>query len=461
MATNKWLTDMQTLKTTTNILRDTLREKNISAYDTDTLQTLVSKVPNLAPIEIPEDEKWQPDPLWVFPDPNGTDEMKTIRQIYDEDKLADSYQYHAIYQIRGDLDTIDLKEVLHRESTSYTFILSDGTTYSNITDTSLKHTWDKSKDIIDSKGNRMRYVRLYSDVLRKYVLGFYKSSVWGIDGFFSNVLQMNYSSNYLGDCSQYSPLECLEIETNILTSTINNLSSFNNSFLKKLVINRPITITSNFLSSTYNIKEIELDAIQRISITGNNRFLNEGHYIQKLKINGDNYAYDEFILGATSSIYSGGQFKQIEGLETLNSVTTLKIHYQFFIENLTLPQNIQTLSFINLDSLESIIIPENCKTVTINNCYKISNMTIPSSIETLSLLGLYGLKSLNIPIDFNVSFNISASPYMEHDSLVNILNNLKDLTGDTAKTLTLGTTNLDKLTEEEKEIAINKNWTLA
>jgi hypothetical protein len=39
--------------------------------------------------------------------------------------------------------------------------------------------------------------------------------------------------------------------------------------------------------------------------------------------------------------------------------------------------------------------------------------------------------------------------------------NLKDNTGQTAKTLTLGATNLAKLTVAEKAIAINKNWTLA
>ena len=45
--------------------------------------------------------------------------------------------------------------------------------------------------------------------------------------------------------------------------------------------------------------------------------------------------------------------------------------------------------------------------------------------------------------------------------MVAMFNSLKDLTGDTAKTLTLGSTNLAKLTAEQKAIATNKNWTLA
>ena len=63
----------------------------------------------------------------------------------------------------------------------------------------------------------------------------------------------------------------------------------------------------------------------------------------------------------------------------------------------------------------------------------------------------------NIP----VSFDISASTRFEENDLVEILNNLVDLTGKTSQTLTMGATNLAKLTDAEKAIATNKNWTLA
>ena len=45
--------------------------------------------------------------------------------------------------------------------------------------------------------------------------------------------------------------------------------------------------------------------------------------------------------------------------------------------------------------------------------------------------------------------------------MVAMFNSLKDLTGETTKTLTLGSTNLAKLSDEQKEIATSKNWTLA
>ena len=71
-----------------------------------------------------------------------------------------------------------------------------------------------------------------------------------------------------------------------------------------------------------------------------------------------------------------------------------------------------------------------------------------------------GLKTIKLR-DYPVSFDISSSTAFEESDLVEILNNLMDLTGKQSQTLTMGATNLAKLTDAEKAIATNKNWTLA
>lgn len=53
-------------------------------------------------------------------------------------------------------------------------------------------------------------------------------------------------------------------------------------------------------------------------------------------------------------------------------------------------------------------------------------------------------------------FNVSACP-LDHDSLMSIINALKD---GASNTITLGSANLNKLTENEIKIATNKGWTL-
>ena len=71
-----------------------------------------------------------------------------------------------------------------------------------------------------------------------------------------------------------------------------------------------------------------------------------------------------------------------------------------------------------------------------------------SNLTTLG--GFKGLKT---------DLNLSSSTKITHESLMNVINYTDDVTSD-PKTLTLGSTNLAKLTDDEKAIATNKGWTL-
>lgn len=63
----------------------------------------------------------------------------------------------------------------------------------------------------------------------------------------------------------------------------------------------------------------------------------------------------------------------------------------------------------------------------------------------------------------NYTLNLSASSNITHDSLMNVINNLYDIAtkGCNAQKLILGSTNLAKLSDEEKAIATNKGWVLS
>lgn len=100
-----------------------------------------------------------------------------------------------------------------------------------------------------------------------------------------------------------------------------------------------------------------------------------------------------------------------------------------------------------------------------NYCYKlysvpeldVSNGTnfdwIFGDCKELTVFG--GLKNVKL------SFSLNKSTKLTKDSLLNVLNKLADLTGSEQQKLTLGSTNLEKLTDQEKAIATNKNWILA
>ena len=73
----------------------------------------------------------------------------------------------------------------------------------------------------------------------------------------------------------------------------------------------------------------------------------------------------------------------------------------------------------------------------------------------------YGCSALEEVHIHNLGENLdlSACTKLTHDCLVELINNLQTVTS--TKTLTLGSTNLAKLTDEEKQVATNKGWTLA
>lgn len=61
--------------------------------------------------------------------------------------------------------------------------------------------------------------------------------------------------------------------------------------------------------------------------------------------------------------------------------------------------------------------------------------------------------------NFKETLDLSPCQNLTHDSLMVVINGLQ--TVELPRKLTLGTTNLEKLMDEEKKIATDKGWTLA
>ena len=99
-----------------------------------------------------------------------------------------------------------------------------------------------------------------------------------------------------------------------------------------------------------------------------------------------------------------------------------------------------------------------------DSCYSLT--TIPqldtSSVTDINYM-LYRcskLTDLGGFVGLKCNLDLSDSSLITHDSLMNVINKAADVTA-SPKTLTLGSTNLAKLSDEEKAIATNKGWTLA
>ena len=133
--------------------------------------------------------------------------------------------------------------------------------------------------------------------------------------------------------------------------------------------------------------------------------------------------------------------------------------------------------FYGCTALESAVVANGTTTIgycIFDGCKALKTVYLPSSITTAtnssltstssSYYAFYNctaLEDVQLGQDWNMSLRLDVSNNLTVDSMVAMFNSLKDLTGDTAKTLTLGKTNLAKLTNEQKAVATNKNWTLA
>lgn len=116
----------------------------------------------------------------------------------------------------------------------------------------------------------------------------------------------------------------------------------------------------------------------------------------------------------------------------------------------TIGQNV----FYNCTALKTVYLSSSITTAT--------NSSLTSTSSSYYIFqGCTNLEDVQLGQDWNMSLRLNVSNKITVESMVAMFNSLKDLTGETAKTLTLGATNLAKLTDEQKQIATDKNWTLA
>lgn len=139
------------------------------------------------------------------------------------------------------------------------------------------------------------------------------------------------------------------------------------------------------------------------------------------------------------------------------------------LKTVKFPNGIKSLgtSMFISSGLEAFIIPDNTtrvKTFAFSDCKWLHTVYIPASVtyfESAVFARCVSLENVTLGNGFNASgLNLDLCP-LTVESMVQILGALADNTGATAKALTLGTTNLEKLTDEQIAIATNKNWTLA
>ena len=178
------------------------------------------------------------------------------------------------------------------------------------------------------------------------------------------------------------------------------------------------------------------------------------------------------VTSMTSMFYSCTNLTSIPLIDTSN-VTSMSSMFESCFQSLTTIPQLNTSNVTDMTSMfractnltsVPLIDTSNVKYMTemFNSCLNLtsipqlntSNVTDMNAIfyrcSSLTEIHMYGMK---------VNFDISVSTKFTRDALVEILNNLATVTS--TQTLNMGSTNLAKLTDEDKAIATGKGWTLA
>ena len=124
-------------------------------------------------------------------------------------------------------------------------------------------------------------------------------------------------------------------------------------------------------------------------------------------------------------------------------------------------QSIPNLNTSNVDNMSEMFgYCYELTTIPMLNCSNVTNMSYffgYLNINTLTYLG--GFKDLKISV---TSDFLNLCPNLTVESLMNVINNVYDLTanGLSGKSMKFGSTNLNKLSEEQIAVATAKGWTL-
>lgn len=181
-----------------------------------------------------------------------------------------------------------------------------------------------------------------------------------------------------------------------------------------------------------------------------------------------------FKIAGTGVKLAYSSFSEVPDWADFEGVTDMSRMFYMCINITTIPQ-IDTSSAINMTRMF-----EGCKRLTtipqidtssveymdgmFRNCSSLTSIPLidaSSLMEGFSMF--FACKSLTDLGGFpglHCELNLSYSSNLTVESLMNVINKAADVTAN-PQTLTLGSTNLAKLTEEQISVATNKGWTLA
>ena len=456
---NILIDDLEVVKTA---IKNAITEKGVPIPSDTTFREYANKIEQIDTSHIDKYDFWDQEMLECYDllPANSDNKSRLIFLAYQNDPIS--------FKIGG--------------TNNYKVELSDGTVYSSNnqqTEEIVTHTWVDSSVPISTNGSKLYYGIIYSDtkIITQDIpkCRFVVIDNCSIQFEFLKLLEMecvlvsiqaedkflvNNSVDFQYACDIYPKY----IE-GISFNSDDNFDDLNfGAFLKYIRVKSGSRI--NYSKLSYSFATLEKAEISDTSNVTNMRSMFE--YCSLLKevplFNTSN------VKDMTYMFYNCYSLKEVPLFNTSN-VTDMG----FMFYNCSLLKEVPLFNTSNVTDMRSMFY--NCYSLNEVPLFNTSNVTYMRSmfyncysLKTIKSLDLNNVKDsgnafsgcvnlTNITLkNIGCDLDLSASTNYSQETLVGILNNLKTIDG---KTLTLGSTNLAKLTTEQKAIATNKGWTLA
>ncbi len=265
----------------------------------------------------------------------------------------------------------------------------------------------------------------------------------------TNIYQLFYN------CTSIKTIDLAKLDTSNITEAAGAFSLCNALTeiigIEDIDVSKVTLLPSFYLCSS--LTNLDLHKWQPVSATNINSLFQDCYKLTSLNLNGWSFpaattANSTFSMcGALSN---GTLNLNIDGWDFAGITSMSQTFYNCGVQSLKIKRSSADKN-LNMSA-------------TIYNCsYLITLDMSEFTLENVSISNfLSGCPNIeNLKINIVASLYLGGQTKLTHDSLMYIIYNAKDLTGGTAQTLTLGSTNLAKLTDDEKAIIIAKNWTLA
>lgn len=224
-------------------------------------------------------------------------------------------------------------------------------------------------------------------------------------------------------------------------------------------------ITENFLADATNSFEVYIPAT--VTTIEAHAFYQSG------------CTHIEFEPGSALATLEANALYRIENLDDITFPASLSswgnynlsycgCEYIYFEANSNL-RSLSSYSFWNIPNLKKLRLPDRLTSFTggtavVKGCPLLNEIWFPNTINVPipleSIQECPSLTKISLQSNFNVNANFGNCTSLTRESVIQMFRNLKDLSGAASKVISLHVSVVDRLEDEDLDIATDKNWTI-